>query len=95
MLAANSNFNGPSYDEYRAEVRLWDRWRREVAEATLFLARDHFREKANTAAVQRIAVSQTTSDSVDLHNLHVHEATAVVESALIAFRLDGAGLLIS
>ena len=30
---------------------------------------------------------RTTSDSVDLHNLHVDEATAVVESALVAFQL--------
>ena len=30
---------------------------------------------------------RTTSDSVDLHNLHVDEATAVAESALVAFRL--------
>ena len=71
--------------------------RGEASEAALFLARaeeaDHFRRKATTAAVQRIVANQTTSDSVHLHNLHVDEATAVAESALVAFRLDGARFL--
>ena len=48
---------------------------------------------ANTAAVQRITVNQTTSDSADLHNLHVDEAMAVLESAPVTFQLNRACFL--
>ena len=33
-----------------------------------------------------VCFCRTTSDSVDVHNLHVDEATAVVESALVTFQ---------
>ena len=58
--------------------------RGDVTEAVLSFARaeeaDHFQKKANTTAMQRITVSQTASDSIDLHNLHVDEAMAVFSS---------------